>query len=188
MQSLGYKRRLAVKKGFSNDLVVINQRLLFAQEGKTWDRQQVASLLFSDKVWAKGGAHTVEWMTMKEDGSDRYNPTCLQHKYSKQKAWMFWGSIKGGKKGLFCFWEKEWGNITLSGYCEYILPLVDSYIKIESEHGRQVYFQQDRVACHRAYKTREWLLDHHINWIAWPPYSPDLNLIEHVWKWIKDWI
>jgi len=107
MKALGYKRRPAVKKGFSDDPDVMEARLLFAQEGITWDRHRIACILFSDEVWAKGGAHTIEWITMREDGSDRYNPTCVQHKYSKQKAWMFWGSIIGGKKGPFCFWEKE---------------------------------------------------------------------------------
>ena len=184
MKQLGYKRRIAVKKGFSDDPVVMRQRVAFAEQAKTWDRRRLALLLFSDEVWAKGGAHTIEWITMREDGSERYKPECVQHKYSKQKAWMFWGSIIGGKKGPFCFWEKEWGNMTSLGYREHILPLVESYI--ESYPG--VFFQQDGAACHRAIETREWLLDHHICWIAWPPYSPDLNLIEHVWKWMKDWI
>jgi len=30
--------------------------------------------------------------------------------------------------------------------------------------------------------------ERHIHWIPWPPYSPDLNLIEHVWNWMKNWI
>jgi hypothetical protein len=48
----------------------MNVHLLFAEEGITWDRQCVACILFSDKVWAKGGAHIVKWITMQEDGSD----------------------------------------------------------------------------------------------------------------------
>jgi hypothetical protein len=54
-----------------------------------------------------GGAHTESWVTVKEDGSDRYWPENLQHKYSKAPAWMFHGTIVDGKKGPTVFWEKE---------------------------------------------------------------------------------
>jgi len=68
--------------------------------------------------------------------------------------------------------------MTSASYYEHILPLIESYI--ESQAGRRVYFQQDGASCYRAYETKAWLLDHHIYWIAWPLYCPDLNLIEHV--------
>jgi hypothetical protein len=136
MQQLGYKRRKAIRKGFLDNPIVMRKRITFAEQAKTWDRRRLALLLFSNEIWAKGGAHTIKWITMREDGSNRYNPAYVQHKYLKQKAWMFWGSIIGGKKGPFCFWEKEWGNITLLGYCEHILPMVELYI--ESHSG--VYF------------------------------------------------
>jgi hypothetical protein len=145
MQKLGYVRRITIKKGFSDDPVVMRQRVAFAQQATTWDRQRVSLLLFSDEVWVKGGAHTVGWVTMKEDGSEKYAPDASL-KYSKQKAWMFWGSIIGGQKGLFCFWENEWGNMIAVGYCEHILPLVKSYI--DSHPG--ACFQHDSASCYRA--------------------------------------
>jgi len=55
--------------------------------------------MFSNEVWAIGGAHTVLYITVKEDGSDRYNPKNVQHKYLKVPAWMFHRTIINGRKG-----------------------------------------------------------------------------------------
>jgi hypothetical protein len=54
-----------------------------------------------------GGAHTTSYITVKKDSLDQYNSENLQHKYSRAPAWMFHGTIVGGKKGLGIFWEKE---------------------------------------------------------------------------------
>jgi hypothetical protein len=71
----------------------------FAREGITWSVQRVQKQAFSDEVWAHGGTYTVLYVTVKEDGSDRYNTNNVTHKYSKAPAWMFHGTIVGGKKG-----------------------------------------------------------------------------------------
>ena len=63
--------------------------------------------MFSDEVWIMGGAHTTSYVTIKKNGSDQYLPENLQHKYSKEPAWMFHDSIVEGKKGSVIFWEKQ---------------------------------------------------------------------------------
>ena len=70
LKALGYVRRTRKKKGFSDDPQVMAERVAFAQEGLTWTRQRVQKQAFSDEVWAMGGAHTVSYTTVKEDGSD----------------------------------------------------------------------------------------------------------------------
>ena len=77
----------------------MRERLTFAQEGITWRRDRVQRICFTDEVWAMGGAHTDSYVTVLEDGSDRYLPENLTHKYSKAPAWMFHGAIVDGKKG-----------------------------------------------------------------------------------------
>lgn len=99
-------------------------------------------------------------------------------------GWMFWGSFTGRNKGPCLFWEKELGSIDAGKYCQYILPLVQDYVRPYSN----VWFQHDNAPSHRALDTQCTLAEMMIRLIVWPPYSPDLNPIENVWHWMKSWI
>jgi transposase len=49
-------------------------------------------------------------------------------------------------------------------------------------------FMQDGAPGHAAKETLQDLLERGIRKMNWPPFSPDLNPIETVWDWMKEWI
>lgn len=103
---------------------------------------------------------------------------------------MFHGVIYGpGRKGPGTFWEKEWGSMDSRKYNEVILSQIQPWFeRWRDEWGLRMVWQQDGASCHRSWETDDNLYRRNIPTIIWPPYSPDLNLIEHVWSWMRRYI
>lgn len=55
----------------------------------------------------------------------------------------------------------------------------------EKNPGKNLLIVLDNFRSHHATETREFAQNEHIDLVYLPPYSPDLNPIEYIWKSIK---
>lgn len=101
---------------------------------------------------------------------------------------MIWGSFASNQKGRMVIWDKSWGSMNAEKFIERIIPQI-RYFSIDLlADGIEPLLQQDGASSHTARLTRQALAAATIETTSHPPYSPDLNPIENIWDWIKDYI
>lgn len=118
--------------------------------------------------------------------SDKWKPAFVDT-YRKGKdlrviVWaMFWG--EGERSELFimdCDFESKKHGYSANSYIEVLDAM------LPGNYNDDLYFMQDNAPIHTANKVKKWFEDNGIDTSDWPPYSPDLNPIEHAWKKLKE--
>lgn len=94
-----------------------------------------------------------------------------------------------------------WAMVTPGGtvYYQFINGKFKSkdYIKIISDYavphikndlGDKFYLQQDNSPVHTSMEANKFFKEEGIPLIRWPAYSPDINIVEDIWKMLSDYV
>jgi transposase len=165
--------------------VHIAKRLRWATAHRDWTAEDFERVIWSDECSVEKSRDPRQQWVFREPG-EQWLADCI-HPKEKDKgiSLMVWG----------CFWGKRKGplvpitqNINKTRYVRllrrHLFPVIHQMISFGMQL-EDILFQQDNAPVHKAYSVMEWFERNSIELVEHPPYSPDLNPIEHVWVELK---
>ncbi|KAI0994009.1 hypothetical protein K3495_g14174 [Podosphaera aphanis] len=181
MKKRGYTRSIAASKSPLSP-ENLRKRYDFGRNHLHWEKEDWMRVLWTDESWVTDGRHTRCWITRKPD--EVYDNTYVVGNFRRRIGWIFWGSFFGSEKGPCLFWEKEWGSITAERYCKRIVPVIHDTVSMRPD----LVVMQDNAPSHSAARTKRELSERNIVPLEWPPFSPNISPVEHVWNMMKNYI
>ena len=149
-------------------------RLQWVTQRLGWRAREWGRVLFTDEsrfCLSHGDGRVRVWRRHRE----RYADACVvEHDRWGGGSLMVWGGIhRGGRTGLIVLN----GNLNARRYIDEVLqPEVVPYVR-----RHNLTLQQDNARPHSARLTRDFLQHQGVTTLPWPPYSPDMSPIEHLW-------
>lgn len=153
-------------------------RYQFAEEHLQWTPEQWKRVVWTDETrftLRNANGRTRVWRYPREERHiDRFS---VESERSGRVSIMMWAAICWGGKSAIVFVD---GTLTGAYYLHDILQPVGIPFAQQAV-GQNFLWMDDNARPHRAAIVSNWMRNNGVQCIEWPPYSPDMNPIEHAW-------